>query len=507
MIPYPKTTLNLIAENAETGLSEERVLLIGVKSSGGNAVAKSIYEIGNANEENSLFGSDSHLGYMCKTFRETNKVTKLYALPLDENSSAAAAKGEISFSGAASNNSRIKVSVCSKQKNTVTIDVLAGETENEIAKKVHDALAVYTDALFNTTLSTNSVLLESKVKGTTGNFFDIEIQGHISGAPATITPFSGGASNPTLVDAFDNLGEKRFQTIVFPADWDLTGIKEILNDRFNATNAVLNGVVVQTKSDTLANLKLYANQNSQSVVILGEKSIVAHNHFGNSVNEVLDGISTKFAALRSLRLTDGASLTQYITSKAALDQFGGIAMSSFPYFNTAVPNTAVPNQGEEFLQVENDELTKSGVSLFGANSSYSGTIFGEAVTTYLNSTSGIADSTYKFLNTVDTSTSIREYFFNRIKSTFAQSRLTNGALVKGRDLVNEPALRSFCIQLYSELADEALVQKGTEAEKDYNEHLTITVDVKNNSATINQAPLLVSQLREVIGTIQVNFGG
>ena len=41
---------------------------------------------------------------------------------------------------------------------------------------------------------------------------------------------------------------------------------------------------------------------------------------------------------------------------------------------------------------------------------------------------------------------------------------------------------------------------------DYETNLIVTLDLASGTVTINQKPLLVGQLRVIIGTIEVNFG-
>ncbi|MCP4552342.1 MAG: hypothetical protein GY834_09940, partial [Bacteroidetes bacterium] len=136
----------------------------------------------------------------------------------------------------------------------------------------------------------------------------------------------------------------------------------------------------------------------------------------------------------------------------------------------------------------------------------SGCILGEFVTTYLTNTGGNPDTSYKFLNTVDTASVIREYFYENCRNRYAQTRLTDGDLIAGRDMANEGSIRAFFNSLYGALADDALVQAGTAARKDFNDNLSLTISVATGTVTFAMAPLLVSQSRAFIGTTQINFG-
>ena len=79
-------------------------------------------------------------------------------------------------------------------------------------------------------------------------------------------------------------------------------------------------------------------------------------------------------------------------------------------------------------------------------------------------------------------------------------------MIAGRDMANEGSIIAFSNELYEELAEDALVQAGTAAKKDFNDNLVVDVAVRTGTVTITMAPLLVTQLRVILGTIQINFG-
>jgi hypothetical protein len=72
-------------------------------------------------------------------------------------------------------------------------------------------------------------------------------------------------------------------------------------------------------------------------------------------------------------------------------------------------------------------------------------------------------------------------------------------------MANQASIRTFCKSLYKALADEAILQAGSEALADYDENLSVIVSVPDSQVTIDQAPLQVGGLRLIIGTIAVKF--
>ena len=85
------------------------------------------------------------------------------------------------------------------------------------------------------------------------------------------------------------------------------------------------------------------------------------------------------------------------------------------------------------------------------------------------------------------------------------SNLTDGDLIAGYSMANEGSIRAFLNELYDELAEYVLVQAGSAAKKDFNDNLSVSVSVRTGTATVAAAPLLVTQLRAILGTIQIKF--
>jgi phage tail sheath gpL-like len=214
-----------------------------------------------------------------------------------------------------------------------------------------------------------------------------------------------------------------------------------------------------------------------------------------------------FAAVRSLRLTQDASISRYLTSSASLDQFGGPALASLPYFNTPIPQMPNITAPRGWTTAEIELLLAGGISVIGANATGSAALVGEVVTTYKTDSAANEDITWKFLNYVDTSSNVREYMFNNYKSRFAQSRLTSGSVSRGRDMANDVVIRAYTEQLYKDLSGPnfILVQAGEDAIVYFKDNLTLTLDLANGKVTITMFVPIVTQLRQIIATIKIAF--
>jgi phage tail sheath gpL-like len=507
-IKRPKVTLSIIPATQLAGVVEQKVLIVGQMLAAGTAVAGDlIQDLGNDGSEDTLFGRRSHMAGMVRAFKRENEVSQLDVIPLDDDGAAVKGTAVAAVTGTATEDGSIFVTVGSETDHRYEVDISDGDTATDVGDAIVAAFANDLDAPFTQANVTGTVTFTAENGGTLCNDWSIKIEGAVAGISIALTGWTGGATDPTLTTVLDVIANIRYQTILWPSAYALDVVQTELDARFNTANAIMDGVAVQVKADTLANLKTYADQNSQSIVIPGNKVMSETDRIGSATVEMPDIAAAEICAIRALRRHQDAVLTEYLTTAAALDQFGGIAISSLPYFNTALPNLPVADPRDEFTDLELDELTDNGISVYGPNQAFNGTIFGEFVTTYLTDTAANVDDSYKYLNTVDTASVIREFYFTNLRSRYAQTRLTDGDLVAGRDMANESSIRAFCNQLYDELAEEALVQRGQAAKESFNDNLVITVDVRNGSATINMAPLLVSQLRVILGTIQINFGG
>ncbi len=507
-IKLPRLNFQIIPASNLAGVKKHMSLIIGQKLTGGTAVAGSLtQDIPNDGSEDTLFGARSHLAGMVRAFKRENSVSQLDAIALDD-ATGTQATAVLVMAGTATEDGTLFVSVGSKKDFRVKIDVLTGDLHTEIATAIETAFALFTKSPFVGADAIGTITFTAQNDGTLANDWGIEVEGTVAGISATLTGWTGGATDPSLTGMLDVIANNRYQTVIWPSSYVLTVIEDELNSRFNTENAIMDGVAFQVKADTLSNLKTYVSAlNSQSLVIPGIKTMDLADRKGSATLEMLDIASAEICAIRALRLTPGAQLTQYLTTVASKDQVGGSHLATLPYFNTSLPNLPIANPVDEFSDEDRKELSENALSAYGPNEAFNGTIFGEFVTTYLTDTAGNPDSSFKYLNTVDTESLIREFFFVNFKTRYAQTRLTNGDLKAGFDMANEASIRVFARRLYGELANNVITQSGQVASDDFNTNLAISLNLTTGTVTFSMAPLLVSQFRASIGTFQINFGG
>lgn len=507
-ISKPSATLNIIPAQNLASVQDQKALIVGQMLAAGTATTEVlIQDHPNDSSEDTLFGQTSQIAGMVREFKKLNRLTRLDILPIVD---ASGTQGTAIFAitGTATEDGTLFFTIGSEINHRYQVDIISGDTAAEIGDALDVLTAADGDAPFTTNNVTGTVTATAEQDGTLCNFWDIKIEGSVAGIAVALTGWTGGATDPTLTTLLDAIANIRYQTIIWPSSFTITTLETDLDAKFNVTNDVMDGIGIQTIIGTLSAAKAaVASLNSQSLGVIWNVTVDTTTHKGAATPEMPDIMSAQAGAIRALRRTEGAPLTQFLTSAAPIDQFGGVHISSLPYFNTSLPNLPIANAVDFPSQEDQDEAESNGLALIGPNRAHNGTIMGPMVTTYLTDTGGNPDTSYKYFNFVDTASANREFFVNNYRDKYAQTRLTDGDLIAGKDMANEASIRAFSGELYDELAEEALTQAGAAAKRDFMDNLIVSLNLTTGTATITAAPLMVSQLRVFLGTIQVNFGG
>jgi len=507
-INQPNVSVAILPANVAVPNASQQVLFIGQKN-GGSAIAGALIQnILNDHAEESLFGANSQLAAMIRDARKVNQVTQFDAIGIDDNGSGVDATGNVTVTGTATENGELLVTIGSEANHTYSIAVLDTQTATAIGAAIAAAINADTKAPVTAVNTAGDVELTAVNAGTLGNGITLKIAGTVAGVSVALVAMSGGLTDPVLTSVFDAIGSKRYQTIVWPYA-NTAVVRTLLDARFNVNNKLQDGVAVTAQTDTLGNLLSTLNAlNSQSIVYLCDKTTSTDTQKGAAQVELPYSKAAQFAAVRSLRLTDGADISDIVISaNGSLDAFGGSALASKPYFNSNMAFLPLFDVGFGFNELEAEQLLTAGGSVIGNNSANNGVVLGEIVTTYKTDTAGNPDISFKFLNYVDTASQAREYFFNNLKKRFAQSRLTEGDVQRGRDMANDVVISGFLNGLYSTLsgADFVLTQAGENALQFFKANKTVTLDMATGTATVSMKTPIVTQLRNIFATMQLAF--
>lgn len=504
----PKTTYNILPDQVAVGLAPQRVLIVGQKTAAGTATSGQLVEnILNDNSENTLFGEDSLIAAMVRAYKEENKITAVDAIPLDDAGGATDATGTVVFSGTATEAGTLVVTVGSDKNHKYEIAVANGDTATVIGAALETAVNADTKAPADAANVTGTVTMTAVNGGEEGNNIGLRVTGSVAGITHSVTAMSGGATNPTLTNILDVVGNRRYQSIIWPTSFSTTELESFLNSRFNVNNNVLDGVGFLSVTDTFANLLTASNENSQSISRHVNQLINETSYKGSAIFELDSVVISRFVALRALRQTEDSNLTGIVVTTASRDQFGGAALASLPYHNTPISNLPIIDIDKEFTQIEIDQLNDAGVWVMQNNQPANELIVGDVVTTYKNNAAGVPDPTYKFLNVVDTASAIRELYVNRTRQRFAQTRLTLGIKRPGRDEADKPMVEAFLDGVFQDLAspEYTLVDDGEQALQFYKSNRTVEFDKVEGKVTISMLMPIVTQVREIQGTIQISF--
>lgn len=511
IIAQPKVTVNIIPATEAVANTDQQVLFIGQKTASGTATAGALNtNILNDNSEDTLFGATSMLAGMIRNAKKMNQITMMDAIALDDNGAGAAAAGVINFTGStATEAGTLTVIIGSERNHSLTVGIADTEDATAIGDTLVAAIVADTDIPVTAINTTGSVAITAVNDGTLGNDIGLVVNGTVAGVTVALTAMASGATDPVLTSVFDVIGDKRYQTIIWPYAAATTELLSLLDARFNVDNKVQDGIGITCMHDSLSNhLSLLGALNSESLTYITDKTEDDADYKGSAQMELSPVKSSEFGAIRALRLTDGASISRFvITTNGPRDSFGGTALASKPYFNTETPELPLIDVDHGWNETEIEQLHDAGGTVFGQNNKGNATIVGEVVTTYKNDSAGNPDISFKYMNYVDTASNSREYFFNNLKARFAQSRLTEGDVLRGRDMANDLTIINFCEKLYQDLAgpDFVLLQAGETAQQFFKDNITVTLDLSLGRATVNMIVPLVTQLREILATMKIAF--
>jgi len=508
----------------QTTLEQERLLIIGQKTSAGTAIEGELYtglEQGLTFE--TLAGKNSIGAAMIRAAQEMIEVSEIKpqinAIFFNDATSSVAASGAVVFANnptAATEDKTIYVTVGDAEKHRYKLDITTGDTATVIGDDLVSAITADDTCPVTAINTAGSVALTAVNKGAEGNKLTIQIEGYVAGISLSITQFTGGSLTPTITSVFTTIANIRMQRIVMPESYDIDAVVTFLETRWlpTPTGIIKDGALIVVLTDTLANLKSSTvAANKKSVALLPNKPVnllpVGNADLlvvGSAHVQMNYVIAAKIAAISSLRLTPSAEIADYTDAVlSSRDNFGGIHISTLPYHNTPLPGVPLADKRNVWSEEETLELLDAGYGIFGNNTENTAVLIGDVVTRYKTNTFGKNDVSYKYLNYLDQASVVREYMTVKLKERFKQYRLTTGKLIPDFDMANEGSVKSECIKLYGELADAAIMVAGTDAKQLFVNNLIVTINEALGRATVRMINPAVTQLREITGYIELVF--
>lgn len=511
----PRINIQLLPAAIVDAFADRRDLIVGVLPTAATATSGALVQNVNSltmAQKRAQFGTGELFGRVQQWLQSNAGNSPLDVIGLDEDAGGTAATASIVFAGTATAAGTITVSVVDEFLFTVTVDVASGTVHTAVATAVEAALDALVDAPFSsavTGVGTDTVTMTADEKGTSGNYYGIKISVDVAGITGTLTGWTGGATDPSLTGIFDVITGIRYTGISWPEYWQagLSNVKTLLEDRFNAANQIVDGTAFHGRSLTYANaLTAVSTENSQTIVMGGNNKVDTATHKGPAVLQPADWTLAYFMGVRARRLTPGAPVADYIvTTGGLLDAFGGPALASLPYFNTPLARTSLASPAILYSSSEQVDLESEGFTTFGVNIASSAMIMGPVTTNWVTDAAGNENISFHYLNYVDTGSACREIFWRTLRSTFAQSRLTEGDLIPGRSMANAESIKAELLRIYRVLSGQALTQAGDDAEKYFSDNTTVTVSLATGTATVTGPLPIVTQLRQMDYALQFSF--
>jgi len=453
---------------------------------------------------NTYFGARSSVRKVIKTILDKNRYVRTDVQAIAQGYGAVGAIGKVLITGLATEAGTLEVQVVDKTYKA-SISIASGATPAEVATAIVNALLVsaYPDIPVSAEVDTNDAKFTALDEGIIGNDFSIKVIGSVAGLTFGITAFAGGTGTATYAVA--DLPERRYTGYAFPKHLyaSADNIESAIDARFNSTNAIKDGVAFMGYDESYSNIvATFTTKNSKALLFAGNKLAPATFPTANVLQEgsaimtPADWRVAEFVAIRALRLTADAPISDYVFA-TNLDQVGGKKSASLPYFNTPMAVVALTQANILFTQSEKTGLQTAGFTVIDVNDAETGMIMGALVTPYKTDAKGATDVTFKYLNYIDTGSVCREFIFNSMKNDLAQSRLTNGNLIADLNIQNQESLEGLFMDYYADLGKSALVSTGEDTQKVADSLVTV-IDTANRKVTMTASIVIVTQIGTIV---------
>lgn len=423
------------------------------------------------------FGAGSVIARMVAAYRLNDSFGELWVLPMADAGGATAATGTIAVTGPATASGTISLYIGGQ---LVQVGVASGDSATAIATAIGAAINALTSLPVTASVATSNVTLTAKNKGSVGNDIDVRhsfrgVQGGEAlpaGVALTVTPMSGGATDPSLATLDATLGEVEYDFIAHPYanTTALDAFRTLMSDstgRWSWQRQVY-GHVWTAKRDTAANLlTLGAARNDQHMTIWG-----------------IDGTPTPGFELAAARA--GAAAVALRADPAR------------PLQTLPIAGVLAPPVASRFTKSTQNSLLGSGIALSTYDAD--GTVrIQREVTTYQKGPQGQTDRSYLDAETLFTLMAVVRRLRTAVTTKYARAKLANDGtrFGPGQPVVTPKLFKGELLAAYAAMEADGLVENSdafaaaTIVERDANDP---------NRMNVLFAPDLINGLR-VLGLL------
>lgn len=402
-IPYnlqvPGTYMEVHANYSQAGLLNypAKALIIGQMA--GPATPNVPYPVYSETQGYGLFGAKSIVGQMIAAFIAANPWTDLDVIGVGDAYGATPAVALISFTGTATQAGTLAIYL---QGIRIAVPVNAGDAAAVVNGNFQGAFnEVATGLTINdgapTPSSTNFACANL---GTLGNSIDFRLNAQPGdmtppGIVVTITPFAGGATDPTIATALNAIAASWYTDIVMCwNDPTNVGLLEAALATRYAAMGKLDAQAYRAIAGTPAQLQAaQTGLNSRYTSVIGMQNPLAPTW----------AIAASFAGVCSYNLANDPSRQLR---------------------DLALPGIVAPAQGDRFTETERNILLGAGISTF--NVQVDGTVTLERVVNeYLVSPQGVPDSAWHDIMVPKTMSRIRYDWIGYVSLTYPRNNLAD----------------------------------------------------------------------------------
>ncbi|PPR15426.1 MAG: hypothetical protein CFH43_00913 [Proteobacteria bacterium] len=446
-------------------------LIIGQRLSTGSVAEGVPTRLTNIAQAEEFFGRGSQIAHMLKAFFAVNDSQETWAIALDDDGAAVAATGSITLGGTVTGSGTLNLMVAGQ---SVKVGVKAADATADIATAIATAINAQTDLPVTAVAAASVVTLTARNGGESGNDIDVRYNYYTGetlpkGLTVTVVAMSGGTANPDIATAISAFGSAHYHTIVTPYtdSANLTAIDTEMETRFTGTDQRQGTVYTAFKGTFTEASTFLGNQNSKHLVVLA--------------------------------LPDVPEMPCVWASKAAgVVSYHQTIDPARPY-QTLDLNLLAPALGDDFAENEREQLLKAGGATFNV---VSGQVqIQRMVTTYKTNSSGLADPSYRDLNTLHTLAFIRFSMRAMVSTTFPRYKLANNGtrFAPGQAIVTPNIIYDKLVAHFRLLERQGIVEGVNDWKKD--------MIVERNADDVNridvQVPAnIVNQLRVFAGQVQ-----
>ena len=477
VVPYVGIDFDNSRANTGSALLNFQALIFGQKTSSGTGETGKIIRVYDADSVGKLAGFGSQVHLEAISWFKNNSATDAFIYMLSDESGATAATYSITVTGPATASGELDLYIGGKR---IAVSVSSGDTAAEIATAIAEAINDELNYLpVKSVSATEGVIsMTAKNAGTVANRLDVRFNysdGEVfpDGVGCAFACVSSGATDPTVSDMLSAIGDAWFNVFVGPYTdgTNLSAMQEELSDR-NSSIRQIDGVYICALNDTLANLisaGTATGRNSRFVGLHGVPDFPTNDY------QIAAAIAGAYA-------------------ESAADD------PAKPLHRITLSGVIPPDKTDRLTLLERNSLANNGVAT--VNVSDDGAITDATITMYRTNSAGVADTSYRQLNTMFTLMYLRYSFRNWILTRYPRAKLCDNIdnIGPGQQIITPSIGRGEALAWFREMEYKGLVEDFDTFKK------TMTCTRATDNVTRlnwNLTPDLMNQF--IVGSATIQF--